>query len=52
MLLFPAFAPLVITTPGQVPLTDGLLFFKDNIKRRPLVVVRAILAGIHDRIRS
>jgi hypothetical protein len=35
----------------QVPATDGPAFLLDNFKRRPLVVVRAIMSGIHDALR-
>lgn len=36
----------------QVPFTDGTAFLLDNLKRRPLVVVRAIMAGLHDTLRG
>lgn len=36
----------------QVPFTDGMSFLLDNLKRRPLVVVRSILAGLHDALRG
>jgi hypothetical protein len=36
----------------QVPFTDGRAFLLRNLKSRPLVVVRAFLAAVHDSIRQ
>lgn len=44
-------AVCVCATP-QVPFTDGTAFLLDNLKRRPLVVVRAVMAGLHDALRG
>lgn len=42
----------ITSVVAQVPFTDGTAFLLDNLKRRPLVVVRAIMAGLHDALRG
>jgi hypothetical protein len=43
---------LILPLSPQVPLIDGMDWLVRSVQRRPVTVVRAVVAAVHDAIRG